>query len=217
MAGRHRATRGISRWASLAAVVVVIGVGLITTVVPRDTPPSTNAATVSGIVDTPTADYTASLGGGGDGLLTPPPVVRTTTAEPPPLPVVVPPPADPVPTNTPFSPPPPPLPNPGNTGAGWQAMWTVIHARFPDATLASAYRTSNCGQYHCIGLAIDISGSASLMREIDAWIAATYPDTAQLIHAPGPFNLLNGLPFDYGQATLSEHYDHVHWAYEGNV
>lgn len=97
-------------------------------------------------------------------------------------------------------------------------MWAVIQERFPNATLASGYREHTCGQYHCKGLAIDIGGSAALMQEIDAWIYETYGDrVSQLIHAPGPYNILNGQPFDYGTATLNDHYDHVHWAQEGPV
>lgn len=115
------------------------------------------------------------------------------------------------------APDPPVIHLPGGLGSGWQAMWEVIQVNFPDAWLMSGLRNSICGQYHCRGFAIDIGASVERMREINIWIATTYPDTEQLIHGPGPYNLLDGKPFFYGYETLNGHYDHVHWAKVGNL
>lgn len=207
MSGRHRAKRRPSHVTPIV-IVVCVGLGALSTfLVSRETPQQSTMTQV-----TPT-NVVSQASSSDDDLLTPEPVARTTTTT-----IVLPPPPDPVPTNTPYSPPPPPLPAPVTHGVGWQAMWAVVHAAFPDASLMSGYRTTVCGQYHCIGLAIDISApTAARMQEIDAWIAATYPESAQLIHAPGPFNLLDGLPFYYGEDTLNDHYDHVHWALTGSV
>jgi len=140
----------------------------------------------------------------------------TVPIEPMPTPTTVPPP----PPKAPAPPPPPPPPPfvPGQNGTGWQAMWGVIKKHFPDAKLVSGVRNHTCGQYHCRGLAIDIVASASRMREIDRWIYETYGRrVSQLIHTPGPYNILNGVPFNYDAGTDADHYDHVHWAQEGPV
>lgn len=149
----------------------------------------------------------------------------TTTPKPAPLPPVVPSPALKLPTPPPappapkpVAPKPPPAPAPVTAkigiGAGWQAQWAVIHAAFPAATLTSAQRCTDTG-YHCQGRAIDIGGSPALMLQINRWIAANYPNSTELIHAPG-INLWHGIntagTLIYSLATLNDHYDHVHWA-----
>lgn len=97
-------------------------------------------------------------------------------------------------------------------------MFAVVKKHFPSATLMSGYREHTCGQYHCKGLATDISASPAVMQEINVWIYKTYGSrVSQLIYGPGPYNILDGQPYDYGTATLNDHYDHVHWAMEGPV
>lgn len=104
--------------------------------------------------------------------------------------------------------------------AGWKALWDIVHERFPGAVLSSGLRCTDM-LYHCnlpgakgfpTGRAIDVSGSAALMLQIDQWIAANYRAvTRELIHAPG-INLWNGSPHLYDAGTLADHRDHVHWA-----
>jgi TP901 family phage tail tape measure protein len=98
-------------------------------------------------------------------------------------------------------------PLPGGAPFGWQAMWAIIKSQFPGASLNSSFRPGDPG-YHGKGRAIDIGGP---MGAINAWIAATYPYSTQLIYTPG-VNLLNGRPFTYDAPTRADHYDHVHWA-----
>jgi phage-related minor tail protein len=97
----------------------------------------------------------------------------------------------------------------GGTPMGWQQMWSIISAQFPAATLNSALRPGDPG-YHGKGRAIDIGGP---MDAINRWIAQVYPNSTQLIYTPGA-NLLNGRPFTYDGPTQSDHFDHVHWAFD---
>lgn len=97
----------------------------------------------------------------------------------------------------------------GGTPMGWQQMWQIISSQFPAAILTSAYRPGDPG-YHGKGRAIDIAGP---MDAINAWIAKVYPHSTQLIYTPGA-NILNGRPFTYDAPTRSDHFDHVHWAFD---
>jgi hypothetical protein len=97
----------------------------------------------------------------------------------------------------------------GGVPQGWQQMWSIISAQFPNATLNSAFRPGDPG-YHGKGRAIDIGGP---MGAINSWIAQVYPNSTQLIYTPGA-NILNGRPFTYDAPTQADHFDHVHWAFD---
>lgn len=108
----------------------------------------------------------------------------------------------------------------GFAGGGpvWQGLWDTVRGRFPNARLTSAHRPGDSG-YHGKGMAVDVAGSYPMavgqMIDINKWIAATYPESTQLIHYPitgGGINLLNGGPHQYNWATQAGHANHVHWA-----
>jgi hypothetical protein len=101
------------------------------------------------------------------------------------------------------------------TGSGtWQTMWGIIRAAMPWARLTSAFRPGDPG-YHGRGRAIDLAGSrpgdTAAMSQINRWIAATHPNSTELIYTPG-INLYRGRRHTYSPAVRADHWDHVHWA-----
>lgn len=98
---------------------------------------------------------------------------------------------------------------------GWQKMWEILKARFPWATLYSAYRpgsvtVSGNQSYHSLGRAIDVDPST----DIAEWIRGTYrQSTKELIYSPmGNRQLKDGSDYFYTGAVRDMHWDHVHWA-----
>jgi phage-related protein len=102
-----------------------------------------------------------------------------------------------------------------------RSMWDAVRTAFPNAQLTSGTRTEDVGSgfdNHMAERAIDLGGP---MPEIANWIYGmnkTQP-VAELIHWPlqGWENLDNGVPYDFGASTNSQHADHVHWAMEQMV
>ncbi|RDI32464.1 phage-related protein [Rhodococcus sp. AG1013] len=98
-----------------------------------------------------------------------------------------------------------------------RSMWDAVRTAFPNAQLSSGTRYSDVGSgydNHMAARAIDLGGPLGNLAEQARWIATTYPDSLELIHWPldGWENLKNGTPLNYGDATNSQHMDHVHWA-----
>jgi len=102
----------------------------------------------------------------------------------------------------------------GGSGMGWQAMWNIAKAQFPNATLNSAYRpgarTVNGGQsYHSLGRAIDLPARMDIFN----WLKGAFPNSKELIFSPaGARQLLNGREHLWTGAVKAQHYNHVHWA-----
>ncbi|WNM69946.1 tape measure protein [Rhodococcus phage GuyFagieri] len=96
-----------------------------------------------------------------------------------------------------------------------RSMWDAVRTAFPAAVLTSGTRYEDVGSgydNHMGQRAIDLGGP---MPQIAKWIYDTYGDSVlELIHWPlqGFENLKNGAPLNYGDATNSQHMDHVHWA-----
>lgn len=97
---------------------------------------------------------------------------------------------------------------------GWQLMWSLLHNRFPRATLNSAYRPGaitavGTPSYHGQGRAIDVTPSMDIFN----WIADAFPNATELIYSPaGGRQLWNGRNYFFGEPTRGDHWDHVHWA-----
>jgi len=101
------------------------------------------------------------------------------------------------------------------------SMWIAVKTAFPNATLnAGMTDHANDGGYHPMGMAIDIGGD---LQAIANWVYQNYRDTQQLIYINGPFLLSGktghldpsdqaGIRAAYGESTVSQHGDHVHWA-----
>jgi len=101
------------------------------------------------------------------------------------------------------------------------SMWIAVKTAFPNATLnAGMTDHANDGGYHPMGMAIDIGGD---LQAIANWVYQNYRDTQQLIYSNGPFLLSGktghidpsdqaGIRAAYGESTVSQHGDHVHWA-----
>ncbi|WP_119697046.1 tape measure protein [Microbacterium halotolerans] len=110
----------------------------------------------------------------------------------------------------------------GTAGMGWKAMWNMVQAALPSATLNSSYRpgarTVGGGQsYHGLGRAIDV-GPAS-MNTFDV-VRGLFPNATELIYTPaGIRQLSHGSPFaGWSPAVKAQHYDHIHLAMnEGGV
>lgn len=106
------------------------------------------------------------------------------------------------------------------------SLWVTIKEAFPDAILTSAMTDHpDDGGYHPAGKAIDIGNDFQAYAN---WIYANYPDSAELIYVNGPFLLANrtgsidpsnqaAIRAAYGEATVQEHANHVHWARETPV
>lgn len=98
------------------------------------------------------------------------------------------------------------------------SLWEAVQARFPDATLGSAYRPGDPG-FHGKAAAIDVGGPS--MQAVADW--AVTQDVAQVIWGPGPlkYNVGGTNITDPNQLRnqvyaddLPDHYDHVHIAAE---
>lgn len=99
------------------------------------------------------------------------------------------------------------------------SMGAVVAAKFPGMALTSGLRYTDNG-YHSQGKAADFSNGADdtpEMQSLASFIATSYPNSLELIHAPFSHNLKNGKDVGdglgtYGAQTMSEHRNHVHWA-----
>lgn len=109
-----------------------------------------------------------------------------------------------------------------------KSLWTVIHGKFPNATLNSAYRPGDKG-FHGIGEAIDVGGP---LADVANFAFGLKDQLAQIIYSGGPlwYNVRknqvgtgiatadgNGAAQIYGPKTISEHSDHVHLAAEAAI
>lgn len=110
----------------------------------------------------------------------------------------------------------------GAPGSGWRWMWNLIHSRFPDVSLTSAYRpgarTAGSGQVsmHALGRAIDLGGSVSSLTRVARWIAANYGSkSADLLYSPlwGNMGIYRGHWYPQPAITVAQHGNHVHWGY----
>ena len=90
----------------------------------------------------------------------------------------------------------------------------AIRAAFPDIQITSRFRPGSVTvsgnlSYHARGRALDLSPRMDVFN----WIAANYPDSAELIFTPaGGRQLKNGKRYVYAQNVAKGHWDHVHWA-----
>lgn len=103
---------------------------------------------------------------------------------------------------------------------GWKWQRDVIKKQFPDVTVSSGYRPGSTGSggkpdYHSRGLAVDI---APPRMEIFNWLVGNYPNAAEIIYTPaGDRQIKNGQPHRYSAGVAAGHYDHIHWAMDGQV
>lgn len=106
------------------------------------------------------------------------------------------------------------------TSSDQQNAWDTIRQVFPGLTLTSATRTNQTEGHpdnHNAGVAIDLSGDATTMRQAAEWIAQNFPGSRELIHQGIAHNIKNGenvgdgVSF-YGAGQMAAHGDHVHWA-----
>lgn len=100
-----------------------------------------------------------------------------------------------------------------------QSMWDAVRTAFPGVVLTSGTRTEQVlgrPDNHNMGRALDLGGP---MQGIAQWIARTYPNSLELIHAPeaGFRNIWHGAPHTYDAGTMADHYDHVHWAVDNII
>lgn len=102
------------------------------------------------------------------------------------------------------------------------AMTNIVHKKYPSLVMTSGYREGDSG-YHGRGMAADFSDGVQTSAELALAkdIAATYPNSAELIHdAPGwDGNIKNGQNVGafggfYNLAQAGPHDNHVHWAME---
>lgn len=111
-----------------------------------------------------------------------------------------------------------------NNGPTNTSLWIAFKTAFPDAQLTSGMIDHmEDGGYHPRGMAVDI-----VIPNMDIgaqWIYDNYPHSAELIWVNGPLLLSNKTgsldPKDqaaiagaYGQSTLQQHNNHIHWASE---
>lgn len=97
----------------------------------------------------------------------------------------------------------------------WRVMQDVLKKQFPNARITSTYRAGSTGSggtpdWHSKGNAIDV-GSPNMT--IFNWIAANYPDSAELIYTPaGSAQIKNGAKHKYSASVAAGHFNHIHWA-----
>lgn len=109
-----------------------------------------------------------------------------------------------------------PLGGAGGPG-GWRWQMAVLRQVFPGLALISGYRpgaitaTGN-RSYHSLGRAVDIPPRMDVFN----WIRGTYGrNTPELIFSPANNRQVwNGRPHYYSGITRSNHWDHIHWAYD---
>lgn len=108
------------------------------------------------------------------------------------------------------------LPPPSGSALGWQNQMRVLRSVFPGLALNSGFRpgsitaTGNLS-YHARGRAVDVPPKMAVFN----WIAKNFPNSRELIFSPANHRQIwNGRPHFYSEPTRSDHYDHVHWAYD---
>ena len=108
----------------------------------------------------------------------------------------------------------PPTSGEKRAGMGYQRMEQIIRAAFPDVVITSRFRpgsitvTGNLS-YHARGRALDLAPRMDVFN----WIAANYPDSAELIFTPaGSRQLKNRKPYVYAARVAKGHLGHIHWA-----
>lgn len=97
-----------------------------------------------------------------------------------------------------------------------ESLVALVNEYFPGMSITDTYR--NAADLHGQGLAIDFSNGYDTTPEMQAAARFFYenygPGLLELIHWPlnGWQNIDNGVPFDFGPATNSQHRNHVHVA-----
>ncbi|WP_181272836.1 phage tail tape measure protein [Brevibacterium oceani] len=97
----------------------------------------------------------------------------------------------------------------------WRNLWAITKAKFPNATLNSAYRggsitASGNTSHHARGNAIDVNPSMDIFN---FWRNKYGANLAELIYSPaGNKQIKNGSNYTYTGAVKSMHYNHVHIA-----
>lgn len=112
------------------------------------------------------------------------------------------------------SPPAPQADGGQRTAMGYERMERIIRAAFPDIQITSRFRPGSITvsgnlSYHARGRALDLSPRMDVFN----WIAANYPDSAEIIFTPaGARQIKNGRPYVYAANVAKGHWDHIHWA-----
>lgn len=97
-----------------------------------------------------------------------------------------------------------------------ESIVALVNEYFPGMSISSTYRNSN--DHHGSGLAVDFSNGTDTTPQMQAAARFFYenygPGLLELIHWPlnGWQNIDNGVPFDFGPVTNSQHRNHVHVA-----
>ena len=99
-----------------------------------------------------------------------------------------------------------------NFTPGVANQMSIIDRAFPGVNMTSGYRPGGTS-WHAQGRAVDLPPTMAIYN----WIKANYPNSKELIFGPGGNNQIKDgkiVPASfYGNATMSEHYNHIHWAY----
>lgn len=100
---------------------------------------------------------------------------------------------------------------------GWQWQMAMLRSVFPGLQLISGFRPGSITatgnrSYHAAGRAVDVPPRG----DVFGWIKSVYgATTKELIFSPaGAGQVWNGRPHLYGEPTRSDHWNHVHWAYD---
>lgn len=108
----------------------------------------------------------------------------------------------------------------GSQGAlGVARMMSILRNRFPGLPLLSGLRpgaitSTGNRSYHALGRAVDLPPRMDVFN----WISSNWgKGTKELIYTPaGRRQIKNGQPHTFSGGTIAQdHYDHVHWAYDG--
>ena len=95
---------------------------------------------------------------------------------------------------------------------GVNNQMSIIDKMFPGVKATSGYRPGGAS-WHARGRAVDLPPTMAIYN----WIKANYPDSRELIFGPGGNNQIKDgkvVPASfYGASTMSQHYNHIHWAY----
>lgn len=96
---------------------------------------------------------------------------------------------------------------------GFNNQMSVLDKVFPGLKATSTNGGSHAsGSWHYKDRAVDLPASMAVYN----WIKANYPNSRELIFSGGNTQIKNGkvVPSSYfGAKTMSEHTNHIHWAY----
>ena len=99
-----------------------------------------------------------------------------------------------------------------NFTPGVANQMSIIDKMFPGVKANSGYRPGGTS-WHAMGRAVDLPPTMAIYN----WIKANYPNSRELIFGPGGNNQIKDgkiVPASfYGNSTMSQHYNHIHWAY----